>query len=248
MPTHLIRAVILASLVVVASGFTSRAAAEEPGPSVRLALGMENGGVQEDPGPSRIEAIAKSVLIPGWGQRATGHNGRAQVFLGAEIGIWTAFTVFQVQGRLRKDSYIELAEVLAGVPDPDGADDDYYRTIGFFRSTEDYMRDVRRDARARFGDDLDARRAYEEQNAIPPGRRWEWKSDADRLRYRSKRSDSNGAFQNARYMIAAAVLNRLASAMDAARSVSSSDKVAIHVRPDPDEGGPLQLCLAFPVP
>jgi hypothetical protein len=249
--SHLLRALILVPLLVTGLALLPGDAAGDD-PSPRLALGLQSISLDADesqgPGASRLEAMAKSFLIPGWGQKATGHNGRAQVFFGAELGIWTAFTVFQVQGRLRRESYIELAEVLGGVQNADGGDDDYYRSLGRFMSTDEFMRDIRRDARARFGDDLDARRAYEVENAVPTERQWRWKSDADRRKYKDKRSDSNGAFQNGRYMIAAAVLNRLISVMDAARSAESSEKVAIHVRPDPDDGGPLQLCLAFPIP
>lgn len=246
------RRLILLFLVVLLAA-SAAARADEPRGSRFPSFYLTDGAAMDDEGgrsPSRLASMAKSFAIPGWGQRDLGHATRAQLFFGAELGIWTAYAAFQVQGHLRRESYIELAEVLAGVQDAGGAEDDYYRNMGRFRSTADYMRDVRRDARARFGDDLDARRVYEAEHSIPPDREWEWMSDADWRRYKDKRSDSNGAFQNSRYMIAAAVLNRLLSAMEVARSFGSSgppEKVSFHVRPDPDRGGPLQLCLAVPL-
>ncbi|MBD3333955.1 MAG: hypothetical protein GF355_00385 [Candidatus Eisenbacteria bacterium] len=206
---------------------------------------------KNDSDPSRLKAIAASLLIPGWGQKLTGHKGRAQVFAGAELGIWTAFAVFQVQGHLRKDSYIEQAEVFAGVRDAGDGDDDYYRLLEQYPSTREYMRDVRRDARARFLDDLEARKAYVAAHQIPASRSWEWYSESARLSYRDKRTDSRRAYQRSSYMIGVAIVNRLISAIDAARSAgsaSASKGVAFHVRPDPDYDGPPQVCLSIPIP
>jgi hypothetical protein len=237
--------VTLSGLLLAMSAPAPAAAGESPPVRALSTEGAAGGGAP----PSRLQTMAKSFLIPGWGQRDLGHSTRAQIFFGADLAIWTAFAVFQAQGYLRKDSYIELAEVLGGVQNAGGADDEYYRNLGRFRSTADFMRDVRRDARARFGDDLDARRRYEAEQAVPPEREWSWESEADFRNYLDKRSDANRAFQNSKYMVAAAVLNRVLSAMDVARSfgASSSETVSFHVRPDPDDGGPLQLCLAFPL-
>jgi hypothetical protein len=200
--------------------------------------------------PSRLQTMAASLLIPGWGQKIQGHTGRAQAFFGAELGIWTAYVVFQVQGRLRKESYMEIAEVLGGVQNARGANEEYYRWLGRYPSVADYLRDVRRDARARYGNDLEARRAYEASHAIPPERAWAWPSEEARERYRRKRSDSERAYHRARYMIAAALANRILSVMDAARShARGADRAwSLRVRPDPDLEGPLQICFTTSLP
>lgn len=200
---------------------------------------------------SRMKVIAASMAIPGWGQKMTGHSGRAEAFLGAEIGIWTAFTVFQVQGHLRRNSYIDYAEVMAGVQNGDNASEEYYRNVGRYMSTEDYMQDVQRDARARYLDDLEARRAYVENHSIPTDRRWEWENQSDRHRYRDKRSASMSAYQRRTYMIGVGIVNRLLSAIDAARSFQapgSNRGLTFHLQPDPDNRGPLQFCVSIPIP
>ena len=240
-------AAALAVSVVVCS--SAGAAADAPaGAPVLL---QPRAGVYDPAAPSRLDAMASSFLIPGWGQMKLGNTGRAQLFFGAELGIWTAFTVFKVQGKLRRESYLEIARVRAGVASPGSAGGEYYRNLGRFESTASYVRDLRRDARAQFPDDLTARDGYVAMHSPPESLQWEWQSEADRQLYKDKRSDSEGAYQKARYMIGAAVLNRLLSAVDAARSAgdaSRAEGVSFHVRPDPDSEGPYQLCVSVPMP
>jgi hypothetical protein len=122
-----------------------------------------------------------------------------------------------VQGELRKDSYIEMAGLLAGVDSPSGRSNDYYRLVGSYRSSEEYNDEVRRDARSRSGDDLQARADYYEQHRIRDELAWYWSSLDDWERYQDKRRDSNKAFKRAGTMIGVALGNRLLAAVDAGR-------------------------------
>jgi hypothetical protein len=156
--------------------------------------------------------------------------------MAAEVATWGAFTVFQVQGRIRKDSYIEMAELFAGVEDASGRSGDYYRRVGRYPNAEYYNDEIRRDARARHGDDLEARAEYFQSHRVPDDQVWSWVSNEERQRYRDKRSASNGAFQRAGYMIGVAVANRLFAAVDAMRLMHREQKdssVRVSLRPNP---------------
>ena len=47
------------------------------------------GSTEAGPKVSRRKAFFLSLLLPGLGQRANGHYGRAKVFMGLEACIWT---------------------------------------------------------------------------------------------------------------------------------------------------------------
>lgn len=198
--------------------------------------------------PGRLGVLGRSMLIPGLGHLSLGYKGRAQAHMAADLVTWGAFTVFQVQGRIREDSYIEMAELFAGVEDASGRSNDYYRRVGRYPNAEYYNDEIRRDARARHGDDLEARAEYYDRNRVPDDQEWSWVSNEERQRYRAKRSASNGAFQRAGYTIGIAVANRLFSAVDAMRLMHKKENdTAWHLSLRPDPGDPTAtpfLCVS----
>ena len=167
--------------------------------------------------PGRLEVLGLSLLLPGLGHRALGYTDRATAFMAADGVIWAGFVTLQVQGSLRKDGYVELAEIDAGVEKAEGRSDEYYRLLGSYSSSELYDDEIRRDARAQYPDDLQARSDYFDSNRIPDDRRWEWESSAAWERYRDKRGDSLESYKRADYMLMLAVANRLLAAVDALR-------------------------------
>ena len=136
--------------------------------------------------PGRLKILGLSILVPGLGHRSLGHNGRATAYLSAEAAVWCAAVVFEVQGRIRKDSYMEMAEIFGGVSDAENRSTDYYRRIGRYPNTDIYHDEIRRDGRARFGDDLEARAEYFARNRVPEDQVWSWTSYDDRQRYRDQ--------------------------------------------------------------
>ncbi len=202
--------------------------------------------------PGRMKILGLSLLLPGLGHRALGEPGRGYAYLGAEASIWGAFGVFQAQGKIRKNSYVEIAEVFAGVREASGRSSDYYRLLGQYRSSDEYDDEVRRDARARHGDDLNAREAYYERYRVPDDEVWSWSSLAAWERYRDKRNDSNRAYKRAGYMVGVAVANRLLAAVDAIRishKRSSGSRMGFYLSADPfDPGEPTRFCVSLPLP
>ena len=52
-------------------------------------------------GPGPAGAALRSLILPGWGQLATGHKTQAAIFMGLDIATWTSYATFQRQGNLR---------------------------------------------------------------------------------------------------------------------------------------------------
>ncbi|HSQ59946.1 MAG TPA: hypothetical protein VLT84_05895 [Acidobacteriota bacterium] len=179
------------------------------------------GARQDEPAKPKTgkrKALLYSLLLPGMGELSLGAKGRATGFFVAEGLIWTHYVWFQVAGHLRRDDYIEQAQLNAGVG-VDSADDEYWKLVGQYDRSGgsgpgSYEEVVRRDARDLYPDDPAAQDAYVAEN-LPSGERaWDWTSDELQKDYRTTRNSSNRAFDRAKYSFAAAILNRLVSAVD----------------------------------
>jgi hypothetical protein len=203
-------------------------------------------------GPGRAKVLGLSLLVPGLGHQVLGSTTKAHALMAAEGAIWGTFGVFQLQGHARKDSYVEMAELFAGVPDANDRPGEYYRRLGRYFSSEEYDDEIRRDARARFPDDLAAREDYFERNRVPSDQVWLWSSLADWKGYQNKRNDSNRAFKRGRYMLGVAVANRLLAAVDAMRIVhrgGSAGRMSFSLVPDPeDPREPARFCVTVDLP
>ncbi len=213
-----------------------------------LLLGGDGWAAQPAPAAaprvSRMHAIGASLLLPGLGQRATGHPHRARAFLAAEAAIVIAFAASEVQGYVGKQSYIEYAERFAGVADASGKPDWYYRNLARYATSDEYVDEIERTARGMFGDDLQAREAYVARNRPVPEDTWVWRSSADRGEYRDRREASRNAYRRASLCLGAAVLNRLVSAVDAARLARHhDDRATLLYRPEFDGLG--YVCLQW---
>ena len=158
-------------------------------------------------------AVGLSFLLPGAGQWYAGRRGRAGVFLGVEAATWTAFGYFLTVKSQKRDDYQLYARVHAGV-DPSGKSDDFYRTLSFYDSREQYNDEGRL---------LDASRPYYPDT---PEWDWLWESPAARQHYRSLRNQSNEAESRAKFTLGIALLNRLVSAVDAWRTARAINREA----------------------
>lgn len=168
--------------------------------------------------PGKRRALLYSLLLPGAGELSLGARGRAAGFFVAEGLIWTHYVWFQVAGRLRRDDYIEQAQLNAGVGVASG-EDSYWKIVGQYERSSgsgpgSYEEDVRREARDLFPDDPAAQDAYVSQNLPSGDQAWAWNSSELQKAYRGTRASSNRAFDRAKYSFAAAILNRLVSAVD----------------------------------
>ena len=218
------------AVILAASAFPASANPVSDGGRLRLGeLSHTDGGARitsagtlERSGKGKKKAVFLSLVIPGAGQAYLGHGERAKHFLLAELGVWAAFGVLQLQGKLRKDAYEEYAELFAGAER--GMDDDYYRAVGKYLQSDpppySYNEEVRRDARARYPDDREAQLRYEISHGYWGDESWSWESAARQEAYLDLRRASNRAFHHSNYFIAGMIVNHILSAIDAARLAS----------------------------
>lgn len=194
--------------------------------------------------------IGLSLLLPGAAHLRMGEGRRAAAFLVAEAATWTAWAVFRTQGSLRRDSYIEIAELEAGVAHAGGRDDEYYQLLGNWSSSSAYDQVVRRDARDLYPNDLPSREAYYEANRTPADRAWRWETQAEWDRYRAKRNDSRQAYRRGRMMLGVAVANRVVAMVDASLLAGRHQRaggLSLQVAPGADLGSAsLSLSLRLP--
>jgi len=197
------------------AGWESRFALQEAGePTSPPAPAAE----AAPPLAGKRKALLYSLLLPGAGELSLGARGRATGFFVAEGLIWSHYVWYQVAGKLRRDDYIEQAQLNAGIGSKH-EDDEYWRLVGLYERSHgsgpgSYEEDIRREARDLNPDDPAAQDAYVAERLPTGDRVWIWSSPELQSAYRSTRASSNRAYNRAKYSFAAAILNRLVSAID----------------------------------
>jgi hypothetical protein len=148
-------------------------------------------------------AMALSLALPGAGELYAGSKTRAVLFFSLEGGIWGGYYGFRSYSIWRENDYKNFAAVHAGVMN-EGKDDAFYEKMTYYDS-RDYYNQITR--------------VYDrnDENIFPEDDswNWEWDSDESRERFRELRNDSKRADRHAIFMLGAAVVNRLVSAIDA---------------------------------
>ena len=168
----------------------------------------------------RARALLRSLTVPGWGQATLGHRRSATVFAIADLSIWTSFTAFRVQQRLRTDASLRTAMLEAGI-DLSGRDEDIRRIVGLYASSEEYNQlVVYRDAANLYYDDPVAYRAYIESHQLQGSNAWAWSNQDSFRRYSGQRKQAQRAALRSNTALALAIANRLISAVHAARAAS----------------------------
>jgi len=162
--------------------------------------------IQKDGGPSKAKAIVLSLLAPGAGHFYLGEKGRGEVFMGAEVVSWAGFFAFRTAAGWKEDDYIRFAEKYAGI-DPSGKNDDFYRNLTFYNTTEEYNES---------GRIINPGSPYYYPNT---GYDWYWPDDDTRGEYRDMRNSSESYYRKATFMIGVAIVNRIIASIDAIRLV-----------------------------
>jgi hypothetical protein len=202
-----------------------------PMPDPVLAARASSGGASSDAAAgaltsARARILLQSLTVPGWGQATLGHGTAASVFATIEAGIWISFAAFQVQDNLRTSSYERTALIRAGI-DLSGRDDEFRRIVGSYLSSDEYnLYVVARDAANLWYDDPAKMNEYIDAHSLKGADAWSWQDVEDILRYRGQRKDAQRAQQRANTTLALAIVNRIASALHAAR-------IANHPAPAP---------------
>lgn len=171
---------------------------------------VDRPGEVQDDGPSlsgaKIKAGALSLLLPGAGQWYNGDRGKAYVMAGVEVGIWTAFFVFDRQGDNRMETSREYAGIYAGAAG--GHPESWWQAVGKYLDSDQYADFLRREARAT-GEPLPP--------PLPESDTWQWVNGDRKYEYQLLRADANNAYERRDFMILFAVVNRAVAVYDAVK-------------------------------
>lgn len=152
-------------------------------------------------------AIIYSLLLPGMGELYADNYSSGKYFTIAEGALWTTFIGMNVYGNWQENRYKTYAQTYAGI-NPEGKDEDFYATIGLYTSIESYNNE--KALERRYDEMLSEQKFY-----------WKWNSTEERKTYRSMWTSSEQTFNDIRFVVGAMLVNRLLSAINAVRSVSS---------------------------
>jgi hypothetical protein len=191
---------------------------------------------------STSKAVLYSLLIPGLGQSYLGETQQAKIFYVVEAAIVTSFVVFLVQENLREDEYIQYAQTFAGLQSSDHSDD-FYGILTEHDTSKDYEDEIKSEGRLELYPYIDTATldSYFMRERVSDYEPWTWRSADHRRAYQDRRAASKTAERRALYAVAAAVVNRVASAFFAYRSsVRSNSERSTPANPfsiDWDAGG-----------
>jgi hypothetical protein len=148
-------------------------------------------------------AALYSIVLPGAGEYYAGGLEAAKYPLIAEGALWLTWGTMQYYGGWMRNDARRFAVLHAGVATTD-ASDQFYVDVSNFSNTYDYNEKKLRDR----SPDL----VYS-----TPATAWQWDSDGNRQQFREQRVSSERVFNNARFVVGAMLVNRIVSAINAAR-------------------------------
>ena len=155
-------------------------------------------------------AVVYSLILPGLGEWYAGTFASGKYSFMAEGGLWATYAGFRMHGNwVRNDARLFAAQH-SGV-DLSSKDEQFEVNLGDYNTTDAYNESQSRQR------NFDAR--YTDASYS-----WTWDSAENRQIFRQMRIRSDRAYQNAKFVIAGLVVNRLISAFNAGRAVSAFNR------------------------
>jgi len=154
--------------------------------------------------------IIYSLLLPGMGELYADAYDIGKYFTIADGILWGTFIGMEVYSNWQQDNYQSYAAVNAGV-DNNNKDADYYSTIANYTSVFSY------------NEEKALERNYSEM-LDPETDFWKWNSTAERQTYREMWTSSEQTSNDIQFVVGGLILNRIASAVNAARLVTAYNK------------------------
>ena len=151
-------------------------------------------------------AILYSLLLPGMGELYADGYESGKYFTIAEGVLWGTYIGMSIHASNQEDNYKAYATSNASIA-TSGKDDDYFATIGEYQNIEDY-------------NNQKASERNFDQMYNPATSFWKWQSTEDRRTYRSMWTSSEQTYNDLRFVVGAMILNRVISAINAARLVA----------------------------
>jgi len=165
---------------------------------------------QQPPQKSVPLAVVMSALVPGTGELYAGNFSSGKYTLMAEAAIWVTYAAFYTHGNwIRQDARLFASERAGANFSSKG--DQFDVNIGNYLSVDDFNQ---------------AKLRSRENDLIytDPSYYWKWDSDADRISFKNARIRSDENYQDAKFVIAAAVINRIFSAFSAGRATAAYNR------------------------
>ncbi len=184
------------------------------------------------------KAALLSLLMPGAGEVYTERHKKAIFFMSTEVVILMSYAYMSSEVDNAIDSYKMYAEQYANSDFNES--DDYFQIMHDNYSFDEYNADIERRARnyyLLYKNDPSEYQKYLDANLMAENTRWEWEDKGKWIEYREMRKDKQNLKIMANFLVAASLLNRVVSTIDAVASAkrfnaSQSRTSRIYVKPD----------------
>ena len=209
-----VRVITLAILALSSQGFSQQKlqAVGRGGLDLQLAEPRSKifEGIPAGSSKSVLLAAGLSAILPGAGELYAGNFESGKYSLIAEATIWITYAGFYSHASwVRQDARL-FATQRSGARF-DSKDDKFAVDLGNFNSVSDYNQAKLRNREYEF--------LYTD-----PAFNWQWDNDQSRVAFKNERIRSDEIFQNAKFVIIAAVVNRVFSAFSAGRAASAHNR------------------------
>jgi hypothetical protein len=151
--------------------------------------------------------VIYSLLLPGMGELYADAYDIGKYFTIADGVLWGTFIGMNVYANWKENDYKSYAESRAGISN-ENKDENYYATISAYSDIESY------------NNEKALERNFEEMYD-PDNYFWKWSTEAERESYRDMWTSSEQTKNDIRFIVGGLILNRVASAINAARLVTS---------------------------
>jgi hypothetical protein len=183
--------------------------------------------------PSKAKAFVMSFVLPGAGEWYAGNGGRAKLFFGIEILLWTSQAVLTQQAVSQEHDYRLFAAGHAGY-NPVGKGHDDFVNVENYPSVRAYN---------------EAKLQQRNLDAVYPEdafHSWKWDSEANRKSFEAMRERADRRRRGSIFVIGGIVANHIISGIDAAWTAGHATSVKVGVTGLPEGGVVLHLSKSFP--
>ena len=170
-------------------------------------------------------AAGLSLILPGLGHYYAGETYKAFSYAGFDALAWYGHWFTQKEETELMDYAKIYAKRYAGAVTADEQDDLYLEWLYDYISSDAYNQEVQLSGKNIYGDVTSTEYLnYVNNNSIAAADSWNWVSQQHRQRYGDIRFESRQYGKYNLYVSTALVLNRLVSAIDAARAVRAYNR------------------------
>ncbi len=171
------------------------------------------------------KAIFLSALLPGLGEYYARNTDNAIIMGGTETLIWLSYYKIGREIDWAERDYIKFVHYYAGI-EADDLSEEYLQDIQDFYSSDKYNSELKAYARYLYDGNVtsDEYKNYVEKNGYYNQYSWQWDTIDNWNSYQELRQKKRELEIISKFTIGAAIINRVVSIIDAAKSVSNYNK------------------------